>query len=87
MATPTTYSLSYDSPCDVEGNCGESPCGNRPEYVPRPQIFCLDALMLQDLTVSGDAFVRPNQIFVGGARYVPRTLVAKNGSFVVLARG
>lgn len=81
MATPTTYSLSYDSPCEVEGNCGENPCGGKPEFVPRPQIFCKDAQTI------GNLLVGPNQIFVGGQRYVPKTIVGRNGTFIALVRG
>ncbi len=80
MATPTTYDLNYDSPCDVEAGCAEVPCGGKPEFNPRPQIFCKDA------TVQGNMFVTPNQIFVGGARYAPRTVVGRNGTFICLVR-
>jgi hypothetical protein len=80
MATPTTYNLNYDTPCDVEGGCGDVPCGGKPEFIPRPQIFCKEA------TVQGDLFVAPNQIFVGGARYAPRIVVGRNGSFTCLVR-
>lgn len=80
MATPTTYNLTYDTPCDVEAGCGEVPCGGKPEFSPRPQVFCKDA------TVQGDMFVAQNQIFVGGERYIPRLIEANNGLFICLAR-
>lgn len=80
MATPTTYNLTYDAPCDVEAGCGDVPCGGKPEFNPRPQIFCKDA------TVQGNMFVAPDQIFVGGARYTPQLVEAVNGFFICLAR-
>jgi hypothetical protein len=86
MATPTTYSLTYDAPCDVEAGCGDAPCGGKPEFIPRPQIFCKDVRVQGSETVQGDMFVVPEQIFVGGARYSPQEVVAANGTFICLAR-
>ena len=86
MATPTTYPLNYDSPCDAEAGCGDVPCGGKPEFIPRPQVFCKDVRVQGSETVQGDLFVVPNQVFVGGARYAPRTVVGRNGTFVCLVR-
>lgn len=86
MATPTQYPLNYDSPCDVEAGCGDIPCGGKPEYNPRPQIFCKDAEMLQNLVVNGNTFIRPAVVYVGGQAYVPTLIVANNGNFIALAR-
>jgi hypothetical protein len=74
MATPTTYTLTYDTPCDVESKCGEAPCGGKPNFNPRPQIFCDDVSVL------------PAAITVGGITFVPRFIAAQNGTFLCLAR-
>lgn len=85
MATPTTYSLSYDSPCDVEAGCGDSPCGGKPEFNSRPQIFCKDVEMLQTLKVNGRTFIVPAEINVGGQTFTPKVINTISGPHLVLA--
>lgn len=85
MTTPTTYNLSYDSPCDVESQCGDVPCGGKPQANPRPQIFCKDVNMLQTLTVQGKTSVVPSEITVGGLTFKPTIIEAYSGTHLVLA--
>jgi len=86
MATPTTYNLTYDAPCDVEAGCGDSPCGNTPEFTPRPQVFCRDVRVQADTTSQGDLFVVPAQVYVGGIKFVP-TVEPTSGLLVLAAAG
>ena len=79
MATPTTYTLTYDAPCDVESGCGDAPCGGKPEFNARPQIFCKDA------TVQGNLSVLPAAITVGGLTFTPRVIDTISGPHLVLA--
>lgn len=73
MATPTTYDLSYDEPCNVEGQCGEDQCGGKEQFNARPQVFCKDVKVI------------PSSITVGGLTFTPKTVVGKNGTFICLA--
>ncbi len=73
MATPTNYDLVYDTPCDVEAGCGDSPCGGKVEFNARPQVFCKDVKVV------------PSSITVGGLTFTPKTVVANNGTFICLA--
>ena len=79
MATPTSYDLTYDTPCDVEGGCGDSPCGGKVEFNARPQVFC------KEVTINGRTVVVPAAITVGGQTFTPKTVVANNGTFICLA--
>jgi hypothetical protein len=79
MATPTTYNLTYDSPCDSESGCGGDECGGKPEFNARPQIFCTE------VTINGRTVIVPAAITVGGQTFTPKTVVANNGTFVCLA--
>lgn len=81
MTTPTNYNLDYPDPCTLEVGCGEGPCLGKILFNPRPQNFC------EDITLQKDLYVIPSQIYVGGSRYVPKTVIANNGTFVVLAKG
>jgi hypothetical protein len=83
MATPTKYTLNYDTPCDVEAGCGADGC-NKPEFTPREQVFCQDIHVLgaSDL---GTTNVRPAVIGVGGRRFVPKIIQADSGTHLVLA--
>jgi hypothetical protein len=74
MATPTSYNLTYDVPCDVESGCGDAPCGGKPNFNPRPQVFCEGVSVL------------PAAITVGGITFTPKTVVANNGTFICLAQ-
>lgn len=60
MATPTTYDLSYDEPCSVEGGCGEDECGGATRYVARPEVFCKDVEII------------PASITIGGITFTPQ---------------
>jgi hypothetical protein len=81
MSTPTSYELTYPDPCDQEVGCGQGPCLGKTLFNPRPQNFC------EDVTIQKDLYVVPAYLYVGGSRYKPTTIVANNGTFVVLAQG
>lgn len=79
MATPTTYNLTYDSPCDVEAQCGDAPCGGKPQANARPQIFC------KEITVQGKTSIVPSEITVGGLTFTPKVIKTISGPHLVLA--
>ena len=79
MSTPTKYDLTYDSPCDVESGCGSDACAGKTEFIPRPQVFC------KEVTINGRTVIIPAAITVGGLTFTPKTVVARNGTFVCLA--
>lgn len=79
MATPTTYDLSYDDPCTVEGQCGEDQCGGKEQFNARPQVFC------RTVRINGRTVIIPAAITVGGITFTPKQIEGINGSFTVLA--
>jgi hypothetical protein len=89
MSTPTTYSLTYPIPCEVESGCGEPQCGG-PEFNAREQVFCQDVTLNMDLTVQGSTSlgptsIRPAAITVGGQTFTPIVINTISGPHLVLA--
>jgi hypothetical protein len=90
MATPTSYELTYDDPCDVESGCGEGPCLGKIKFMPRPHNFCEDVVIQKNLTVAGvttttDCIVTSPKITVGGQTFVPTVIQTMSGPHLVLA--
>jgi hypothetical protein len=85
MATPTTYSLTYQTPCQEEVGCGEGDCLGQVKFEARPFNFCEDVTIQMDLTVNGNVTIIPAAITVGGQTFTPQVIVGLNGSFTCLA--
>jgi hypothetical protein len=85
MATPTTYSLTYQTPCEEEQGCGVGDCLGKVRFEARPYNFCEDVTLLMDLTVNGNVTIIPAQITVGGQTFTPKTVIGLNGTFICLA--
>ena len=84
MTAPSTYTLVYPVPCEVEGGCGTSECAT-PEFNAREQIFCQDVTINANLTVQGNVSVVPAQITVGGLVFKPTLIETNDGIHLVLA--
>lgn len=84
MSTPTSYSLTYPVPCEVESGCGDPQCGG-PEFNAREQVFCQDVTIQMDLTVNGNVTVVPAAITVGGQTFTPTVINTISGPHLVLA--
>jgi hypothetical protein len=85
MATPTTYSLTYQTPCQEEVGCGKGDCLGQVKFEARPFNFCEDVTIQMDLTVNGNVTIIPAAITVGGQTFTPQVIVGLNGSFTCLA--
>lgn len=91
MATPTTYDLNYDDPCQVEDGCETEQCPDKINYTSRPKVFCktVEALstvtVLGETTMAGGANVVPPEITVGGQTFVPTIIQTISGPHLVLA--
>lgn len=85
MATPTTYSLTYQTPCQEEVGCGEGDCLGQIKFEPRPFNFCEDVTIQMDLTVNGNVTIVPAAITVGGQIFTPKVINTISGPHLVLA--
>lgn len=90
MATPTTYPLDYDDPCNEELGC-DLYCVDKIRFVGRPRVFCEDVTLQMNLEVMGNTVidgtltVNTPAVIVAGRTYVPSIIAGLNGAFYVLA--
>ena len=85
MTTPTTYPLTYQTPCEEETGCGQGDCLGQIKFEARPYNFCEDVTIQMDLTVNGNVTIVPAAVTVGGQTFTPTVINTISGPHLVLA--
>jgi hypothetical protein len=85
MSTPTTYPLTYLTPCEEETGCDQGNCLGKIKFEARPYNFCEDVTIQKDLTVIGNVTIVPPEISVGGQTFTPIVIGTISGPHLVLA--